>query len=142
MISGFFSNTLNWPEFIENFLASCSQQQYQVKSSTNARELKRLSLWQVTAEYLQKIKPCFFTSCFNRANGRAKFDYWCERKIVLPSLWSDNMDIETKDIFQKDSLCRYWPKKFFILTSCNTGKKLMLIEGCLSTSFNVLSKYL
>ena len=45
---------LNWPGFVENFLASYSLQQFQVKSSMNTRKLKWLSLWQANAEYLQK----------------------------------------------------------------------------------------
>ena len=44
---------LNWPGFFENFLASSSLQQVQMKSSMNTHELNRLSLWQATTEYLQ-----------------------------------------------------------------------------------------
>ena len=43
---------LNRPEF-ENFLASTSLQQFQVRSRINTRELKWLGLWQAT-ENLQK----------------------------------------------------------------------------------------
>ena len=44
---------LNRPEFVENFLASTSLQQFQVRSRINTRELKWLGLWQAT-ENLQK----------------------------------------------------------------------------------------
>ena len=42
--------------FVENFLASCSLQKLQVKSSMTTRELKWLTLWQDTAKYLQKYQ--------------------------------------------------------------------------------------
>ena len=32
---------------------------------------------------LSEIKPRLFTSCFNRANNKAKSDYWGGRKILL-----------------------------------------------------------
>ena len=44
---------LIWPGFFENVLASSALQQIHVKSSMNTRELNWISLWQVTAEYLQ-----------------------------------------------------------------------------------------
>ena len=44
---------LNWPGFLENFLASRNLQQLQGKSSMNTHELNWLSLWQTTTEYLQ-----------------------------------------------------------------------------------------
>ena len=40
--------------------------------------------------------------------------------------------------FSKQSPWRHWPKNIFILTSWGTGKKLLLIEGCWSTSFTLL----
>ena len=45
---------LDWPGFLENFLASDNLQQFQVKPSMNNRDLKWQGLWQATAEYLQK----------------------------------------------------------------------------------------
>ena len=33
-----------------------------------------------------KIKPFLFTSCLNRANDRAKFDYWGGRKNYCSSV--------------------------------------------------------
>ena len=71
----------NWPEFLENFLAFCSLQQFQVKSSMTTCELKWWSLWQAIAGVPSKIEPRLFTSCFN--NDRVKFDYWGGRKILL-----------------------------------------------------------
>ena len=44
---------LHWPAFSENLLATCSLQQFQVRSNMNTRELNWLSLWQATAECLQ-----------------------------------------------------------------------------------------
>ena len=74
---------LNWHGVLENFLASCSLQQFQVKPGINTCELKRLSSWQTTTKYLQKLKCRLFTLCFNRANDRAKFDYRGRRKKLL-----------------------------------------------------------
>ena len=45
---------LNWRWFLKNFLASSSLQQFQMKSSVYTRELRCLSLWQTTTEYLGK----------------------------------------------------------------------------------------
>ena len=39
---------LNWPGFLENFLASCTLQQFQVGPSMNTGVLKWLILWQTT----------------------------------------------------------------------------------------------
>ena len=49
-----------------------------------------------------KIKLRLFTACFNRVNDKAKFLLlkWKKNLIVLPSLWSDDMDIETLENFQ------------------------------------------
>ena len=42
-----------------------------------------------------------FTSCFNKANSKAKFGYWGGKKLlVLPSLWSDDMNIGTIEVFE------------------------------------------
>ena len=52
-----------------------------------------------------KIKHHLFTSYFNRANDRAKFDYWGGRKALhLASLWSDDIDVETIEVFQNNHL--------------------------------------
>ena len=42
MISGFSSNHLRWPGFLEDLVASSSLKQFQVKSSVSTLELKRL----------------------------------------------------------------------------------------------------
>ena len=46
---------LDWPGSLENLLSSCTLQQFQMKSSMNIGELKWLSLWQATAEYVRKL---------------------------------------------------------------------------------------
>ena len=46
---------LNKPRFLEIVLVSSSLKKIQVKSSMNTRELKWLSLWQATVEYLKKV---------------------------------------------------------------------------------------
>ena len=52
-----------------------------------------------------KIKSRVFTSCFNRPNNGPKFDYWGRKKnILLPSLWSDDMDIESMEVFRNKQL--------------------------------------
>ena len=84
-----------------------------------------------------------FTLCFHRANDKVKFDYWGKKNlIVLSSLWSDDMDIKTIEVSQNSHLggtgqrsCSLWPAE-------GTGKKMMLIEGCCSTSSNLLPNYL
>ena len=122
---------------IENFLTSWSLQQFQVKPSMNTRELKLLSLWGHRWRR-SKLKPRLFTSYFNRANDRAKFDYWEGKKtLLLFRLYRLMTSIEgpwtcevlTKKVIHFDQL-RHWQKK------------LMLIEGCWSTSSNVLINYL
>ena len=67
---------LNWPGFLETFMASCSIQQFQVKPRMDTFELKWLSLWQGHRRIPSKIKLHLFTSCFNRANDRKKFVCW------------------------------------------------------------------
>ena len=136
---------LNWPELLENFPGSCSPQQFQVKS-----QIKYEYPWIKVAKFLKghrwipfKIKPRLFTSYFNRANDRAKFDYWGGRETLLSSIfmvwWHGYKNYR---IFSKQSPWKYWPKKLFILTSWDTDKKLILIEGCWSTSSNQLPDYL
>ena len=53
MVSG-FSGNLRVSGVLENYLASSSLQQLQVKSSENARKLKLLGFWQATAKNLEK----------------------------------------------------------------------------------------
>ena len=138
-----FSRThLNWPRFVELF-RSYHLQQFQSKSSMNTRELKWLSLWQATAEYIQKIKARLFISCGYWTNDGAKFHYWDRRKKLmeeLPSPSSGDMDIETIEAFQ-NSHFGYWSKNFIMLTSWCTGKKPMLIEDCWSNSSNLLPNH-
>ena len=140
----FLVKNLNWLGFLENLLASCSLQQFQVKSSLKTRELKWQNLWQATFEshlpVPSKIKPRLFTSCFITANDRAKFDYWGGRKTLLFYIvwWHGYREYRG---FSKQSPWRYWLKKLFILTSWGTSKKLMLIEGCWLTSI-LLPNYL
>ena len=47
----------------------------------------------------------------------------------------------TTEVFQNSHLESTDQKKLFILASWGTGKKLILIEGCLFTS-NLIPKYL
>ena len=74
-----------WYGFLENFFASSSLQQFQVKSSRSASELKLLSFWKTTPPPRKpwKTKPREFISYFNRDNNRAKVDYWAGRKTLL-----------------------------------------------------------
>ena len=53
-----------------------------------------------------KIKPRLFISLFNKANDRAKFDYRGGRKTLLLFCLSisDNMEIETIDVFKTVTL--------------------------------------
>ena len=118
---------VNWLGFLENFLASSSLQNFQVKLSRNGRELKWLILWQAITEYLEK------SHVFNRANDRANF-------IVLPSLWSGDIAIETRG-FWNEPLWSYWPKKLLNLTKWGSGKILMLIQAFSLTS-NLPATYL
>ena len=41
----------------------------------------------------------------------------------------------------KQPLWRYWPKNLLTFTSWDIGKTLVLIEGCWSTSSNLLANY-
>ena len=80
-----------WYGFLENFFASSSLQQFQVKSSRSVSELKLLSFWKATPppppppppRKKRKTKPREFISYFNRDNKRAKVDYWAGRKTLL-----------------------------------------------------------
>ena len=72
----------NWPRFLQNFLVSSSLLQLQVKPSRNVCELKWLRLW---------------------PKSRV-FKFWKKNLIVLPSLWSDKMDIETIEVFRNSFL--------------------------------------
>ena len=87
-----------------------------------------------------KIQPRLFISLFNKANNRAKFYYWGGRKTLLLFCLSvsDNMEIETTEVFQNSHLGSTDQKKLFVLTSWGTGQKLVLIEGCQLTSSNML----
>ena len=51
------------------------------------------------------------------------------------------MDIETINAFQ-NSYLGGTDQKMFILSSWGIGKKLMLLEGYWSTSFNLIINYL
>ena len=54
---------------------------------------------------LSKIKSRLFTSCFNRATiEQSLIIYVGEKLIVVPSLWPDDMDIETTEVFQNSQL--------------------------------------
>ena len=74
-----------------------------------------------------KIKPYLFTSCFNRANDRAKFNYWGGRKTLLFfCLWSDDIDIvKTMEVLQNSLLggtdqkcCSFWPAEALAKNWC------------------------
>ena len=66
-----------------------------------------------------KIKPRLFISLFNKANDRAKFDYRGGRKTLLLFCLSvsDNMEIETIDVFKNSYLGGTDQKNLFVLTS-------------------------
>ena len=131
----------NWPEFLENFLAFCSLQQFQVKSSMTTCELKWWSLWQAIAGVPSKIEP----RCSPRVSTTIEWSLIIEVEeksycsSVFMGWWYGYRDYRS---FSKQSPCRYWPKNLFILTSWDTGKKLMLNEGCWSTSSKLLPNYL
>ena len=97
--------------------------------------------------------------------NRAKFDYWRERKIfffffmfsiiqihndikikksfiVIPSLWYDDINVRTVEVFQNSHLGDTDQKRLLILTNWGSDKRLMLIEDCWSTSSNLLPNYL
>ena len=60
---------LNWPGLLENFLASCSIWQFQVKLSMNTLELN----WTIKTSHRRiasKLKRHLFISCFNRSKDR------------------------------------------------------------------------
>ena len=62
-----------------------------------------------------KTKPRFFISCLNRTNDRAKFDYWDGKKTYCsPSPWSDDMDIETMEVFQNSHFGNLWSLLLFL----------------------------
>ena len=134
---------LNWPEFLENFWASCSLQQFQVKSSMNTRQLKWLSLWQATAKYLQKLNFVCSPHVSIELTIEQILIIEVEEKPYCSSIsmvwWHRYIDYRS---FSKRSPRRYWPKKLFILTSCGTDKKLISIDSCWSTSSNLLPNLL
>ena len=121
-----------------NFLASCRLQQVQAKS----RWIKLAKLMTGQCRIPLKIK-CLFISCFNRANDREDLINDVEEKSYCSSVsmvWWHAYRDHWGFSKQPPSIC--WPKKLFILTSWGTDKKLMLIEGCWSTSSNLLPNYL
>ena len=126
---------LNWPEFLENFLVSWSLQQFQVKPSMNTWELKWLSLWQATAEYLQKWNLVCSPHVLIEPKIEQSLIIEVEEKPYCSSVsivwWHRHRGYKR---FSKQSTWRYWPKKLLILTKWGTCKKLMLIEGCWPTS--------
>ena len=134
---------VNWPGLPENLLDSCSIQQFQVKPSMNNWEVKWLRLWQTTTEYLQKynllcsphalIEPTIERSLIVEVEEKP----YCS--LVSMIWWHGHKDYGG---FLKQSPWRYWLKKLFILISLGIGKKLMLIEGCWSTSSNLLPNWL
>lgn len=120
---------------VHHFLVSRTVQQFQMKLSMNTREL---SLWQATDEHLQKLNLV----CSPHVSTEWIFIIEVEGNLInLPSLWSDDMDIDTLDVFQNRHLggpdqksvqydqLRHWQ---------NTDVK----EACWSTSFNLLPNYL
>ena len=106
---------LFWPGFLENFLASCCLQQFQMKSSKFVTDHRRI---EPTIEQSLIIKmeekPC------------------CSSVSMV--WWHGYRDYR---VSSKQSPWRYWPKKVV-----HFDKKLMLIEGCWSTSSNLLPNYL
>ena len=138
----FLVTHLNWPGFFKNFLAFWSLQQFQMKSTITTRKLKWLSLWQANAEYLQKL----YLAC----SPHVSIDPTIERSLInkveeTPYCSSVSMvwwhGYRDGRGFSKRSPWRHWPKKLFILASWSTGKKLILIEDCWSTSSNLLPNY-
>ena len=139
VISGFSSNTLKLTWVCWKCLSF-------LKSTTISSEINHEYLWIKVTKFMtahrqipSKIKPRLFTLCFNRANDRAKFDYWgFEKTLLFFHSISDDMDRG----FLKQAPWKYWPKKLLILTSWGTGKKLVLREFCWLTSSNLLPNYL
>ena len=98
----------------------------------NTRELNWLSLWQVTAKYLQNQN--FLFVCSSHVSIESTIErsliIEVEEKLYGSSIsWSDDMDIETIQVFQNSNLGGT-DQKLFILTSWGTGKTLMLIKDC------------
>ena len=101
---------LNWPRFLENLLASSSLQQFQVKSSRNAQELK----WHSdTAKYLGKQN----LTCSPHVPIETKLEWSfiieLENKAYCTSVF---MNIETIEVFGNSDLggadqrsCSFWP---------------------------------
>ena len=70
-----------------------------------------------------KTKPHVFTSCFNRVNYGLLS--WKKHLIVIPSLWSDDMDIETIEAFGNSHLggtdqtsSSFWPAEALVKHWC------------------------
>ena len=117
---------LNWPGFIENFLASCRLQQFQV---TRHRRIP------------SKIKARMFTSCFNKANDRAKSDYWGGRKTLLLFLVYGLMTcIETIEVFPNNHLGSTDQKNVYF-DQLRHWQKTDVNRGLLIDSSNLLSNY-
>ena len=115
VISGFSSNIL------ENFLASSSLQQFQVKPNMNNCEWKGLSFWY---QIPSKTKPQLFNSCFNRSNDRAKFNYWGWRKtLLLFLLYSLTIWILRPWRFLKTVTLAALTKKYFYFDKLRNWKK-------------------
>ena len=79
---------LNWPGVFENFLASSSLQQFQLKSSGKTCELKWISLWQATSKYLEKQNHV----CSPHVSIKTAM----EQSLIMT--WSVDMNIETIEI--------------------------------------------
>ena len=79
---------LNWPGFLENFLASSSLQQFQLKSSGKPCELKWISLWQATSKYLEKQNHV----CSPHVSIKPSV----EQSLIM--IWSVDMNIETIEV--------------------------------------------
>ena len=131
---------LNWHGFLENFLASSGVQLLQVKSSMHPSELKWLSLWQATSKDLEKYNlVCSPHVLIKSTMQQIWLLRWKKKLISLLFLWSGDMDIKR---FLEKAFWRYWPNKLSMLISWGTGKTLMLIKRCWSTSSKPPANYL
>ena len=106
---------LNWPGFLENFLASSSLQQFQLKSSGKTCELKWIRLWQATSKYLEKPNHV----CSPHVSIKPAME---QRWIMI---WSVDMNIETIEVSGNSHLgdtdkrsCSFWSAEALTKYGC------------------------
>ena len=124
---------LNWPGFLQNFLAFSSLQQFQVKSSRNGRKIKWLNLWLNLYKfyinlYTLKIVVCSLHVSIEPMMERS-FITELEEKLCCTSIslvwWHGYRDYRD---FWIQPPWRYWPMKLFSLINWGTGNRRLLID--------------